>query len=40
MISGNTYAPSGQSTPQSFQTYPGIFYRGDGDPVFTNSTIR
>ncbi|GAA5083547.1 hypothetical protein GCM10025760_00300 [Microbacterium yannicii] len=38
--SGNTYAPSGQPTPQSFQNYPGIFYLGNGNPVFTNSTIR
>jgi hypothetical protein len=36
----NTYAPSGQSTPQSFQNYPGIFYLGSGSPVFTNSTIQ
>ena len=36
----NTYAPSGQSTPQSFQNYPGIFYLGKGEPVFTNSTLQ
>jgi hypothetical protein len=40
VISGNTYAPSGQSTPQSFQNYPGIFYLGKGAPVFTASTIQ
>ncbi|HEY5979967.1 MAG TPA: DUF4082 domain-containing protein [Microlunatus sp.] len=36
----NTYVPSGQSTPQSFQNYPGIFYLGNGSPVITNSTIQ
>ncbi len=36
----NTYVPSGQSTPQSFQNYPGIFYLGKGEPVFTNSTLQ
>ncbi len=36
----NTYAPSGQSTPQSFENYPGIFYLGNGKPIFTNSTIK
>lgn len=36
----NTYAPSGQSSPQSFQNYPGIFYLGNGNPVFTNSTLQ
>jgi hypothetical protein len=36
----NTYAPSGQSTPQSFETYPGIFYIGNGNPDFTGSTIQ
>jgi hypothetical protein len=37
---GNTYVASGQPTPQSFENYPGIFYLGSGEPVFTNSTIR
>ncbi len=36
----NTYAPSGQSSPQSFQNYPGIFYLGNGNPVITNSTLQ
>ncbi len=36
----NTYAPSGQSSPQSFQNYPGIFYLGNGEPVITNSTVQ
>lgn len=36
----NTYAPSGQSSPQSFQNYPGIFYLGNGAPVITNSTVQ
>lgn len=36
----NTYAPSGQSSPQSFQNYPGIFYLGNGEPVITNSTLQ
>lgn len=36
----NTYVPSGQSTPQSFENYPGIFYLGKGNPVFTSSTIQ
>ncbi|GAA1959511.1 hypothetical protein [Microbacterium deminutum] len=38
--SDNVYAASGQPTPQSFENYPGIFYLGSGEPVFTNSTIR
>ncbi|MFC8682213.1 DUF4082 domain-containing protein [Microbacterium ureisolvens] len=38
--SGNTYAASGQPTPQSFENYPGIFYLGSGNPSFTNSTIK
>ena len=40
VISGNSYVASGQPTPQSFENYPGIFYLGNGSPVFTNSTIR
>lgn len=36
----NTYAPSGQPTDQHFENYPGIFYLGNGNPVFTNSTIQ
>ena len=36
----NTYVPSGQSTPQSFENYPGIFYLGNGSPVITSSTIQ
>ena len=38
---GNTYAASGYSpSDQHFQTYPGIFYRGSGNPSFTGSTIE
>ena len=37
----NTYAPSGQPTPQHFQNYPGIFYLGKGSPEnFSGSTIQ
>jgi hypothetical protein len=37
----NTYAPSGYSpSDQHFQTYPGIFYRGSGNPSFAGSTIQ
>ncbi|MGB8381016.1 MAG: hypothetical protein WCG47_07135, partial [Dermatophilaceae bacterium] len=36
----NTYAPSGQPTDPHFQNYPGIFYLGNGNPIFTNSTIQ
>lgn len=36
----NTYAPSGQSTDQHFENYPGIFYLGSSAPVFTGSTIQ
>ncbi|GAB2592947.1 fibronectin type III domain-containing protein [Microlunatus antarcticus] len=37
----NTYAASGYSpSDQHFETYPGIFYRGSGDPSFTGSTIQ
>lgn len=36
----NTYAPSGQPTDQHFQNYPGIYYLGSGNPIFTNSTIQ
>jgi len=27
-------------TDQHFEDYPGIFYLGNGNPVFTNSTIQ
>ena len=36
----NTYVPSGQSAPQSFENYPGIFYLGKGSPVITGSTVQ
>ena len=36
----NTYVASGQSSPQSFENYPGIFYLGNGSPVFRNSIVR
>ena len=37
----NTYAASGYfPSDQHFQTYPGIFYRGSGNPSFTASTIQ
>jgi hypothetical protein len=36
----NTYVPSGQPTDQHFENYPGIFYLGNGSPVFTSSTIQ
>ena len=36
----NTYAAPGYPGPHSFQNYPGIFYLGSGNPVFTNSTIQ
>ncbi|MFT4166535.1 MAG: DUF4082 domain-containing protein [Microlunatus sp.] len=36
----NTYAPPGYPGSHSFQTYPGIFYIGKGNAVFTNSTIQ
>jgi len=39
-IKNNTYAPSGQPTDPHFQNYPGIFYIGKGQPIFTNSTIQ
>lgn len=36
----NTYAPNGQPGNPHFQNYPGIFYLGDGTPVFSNSTVE
>lgn len=36
----NTYAPNGQPNNPHFENYPGIFYLGDGPPVFTNSTVQ
>lgn len=39
-ITNNTYAPNGQPNDPHFQNYPGIFYIGNGDPLFTNSTIH
>ncbi len=36
----NTYAPNGQSGNPHFETYPGIFYIGKGNPTFTGSTIK
>ena len=36
----NTYTPNGQSGNPHFENYPGIFYLGDGEPVFTNSTVQ
>lgn len=36
----NTYAPNGQPGNPHFENYPGIFYLGDGPPVFTNSTVN
>lgn len=36
----NTYAPNGQSGNPHFDTYPGIFYIGSGDPIFAGSTIQ
>ena len=30
----------GQPNDPHFQNYPGIFYIGSGDPIFTNSTIQ
>lgn len=36
----NTYAPNGQPGNPHFENYPGIFYLGDGAPVFTNSTVQ
>lgn len=39
-ISNNSYAPNGQPNNPHFQNYPGIFYIGKGNPIFTNSTIQ
>ena len=36
----NTYAPNGLPNNPHFETYPGIFYIGNGSPTFTNSTIQ
>lgn len=36
----NTYAPNGRPDNPHFETYPGIFYIGSGNPTFTNSTIQ
>lgn len=36
----NTYAANGQPNNPHFETYPGIFYIGSGNPTFTNSTIQ
>lgn len=36
----NTYAPNGLPGDPHFETYPGIFYIGNGNPTFTNSTIQ
>ncbi len=36
----NTYAPNGQPGNPHFENYPGIFYLGDGAPVFTNSIVQ
>lgn len=36
----NTYAPNGQSGNPHFETYPGIFYIGKGNPDFTGSVIK
>jgi hypothetical protein len=36
----NTYAPNGQPNNAHFETYPGIFYIGSGNPDFTGSTIK
>ena len=36
----NTYAPNGLPNDPHFQTYPGIFDIGNGNPTFTNSTIQ
>lgn len=36
----NTYAPNGQSGNPHFETYPGIFYIGLGNPNFSGSTIK
>jgi hypothetical protein len=40
VIKNNTYAPNGQPNNPHFQNYPGIFYLGNGSPIFTNSTIQ
>ena len=39
-IKNNTYAPNGQPNNPHFENYPGIFYIGNGNPIFTNSTIQ
>jgi len=40
VIKNNTYAPNGQPNDPHFENYPGIFYIGNGNPIFTNSTIQ
>jgi hypothetical protein len=39
-LSNNTYAPNGQPNNPHFETYPGIFYQGNGTPNFSGSTIQ
>lgn len=36
----NIYMPNGQPGNPHFQNYPGIFYLGDGAPVFSNSIVE
>lgn len=36
----NTYAPNGQPGNPHFENYPGIFYLGNGPPVFSNATVQ
>lgn len=36
----NTYMPNGQPNNPHFENYPGIFYIGNGDPIFTNSIVQ
>jgi len=36
----NTYAPNGLADNPHFETYPGIFYIGSGNPDFNGSTIQ
>lgn len=36
----NTYAPNGLPNNPHFENYPGIFYLGSGNPIFTNSVIQ
>lgn len=39
-LKNNTYAPNGQPSNPHFENYPSIFYLGNGNPIFTNSTIQ